>query len=90
MGQGVGEGEFFENFQIFKIELEVQNGAPSLEKLVNDIDLFLAPYCNQVAGRVSTGVSFSIFCPNSPGGAPKLDKTFLAISADFAISSSPP
>jgi len=35
-GQGVGEGEFFENSQTCELELEVQNGAPSLEKLVND------------------------------------------------------
>ena len=33
---------------------------------------------------------FSIYCPNSPGGAPKLDPNLLPVSADFARSISAP
>jgi len=67
LGQGIGKKEFFENSQTCELELEDQNGTPSLGKLVNDIDLVLAPYCNQVAGRVLAGVSFSFFAPNRQG-----------------------
>ena len=90
LGQGVGEGEFFENSQICKIELEDQNGGTAEGKLVKDIDVVLAPYCSQIARIPYRGVYFSIYCPYSPGGAPKVDQTFFAISADFTISSSPP
>ena len=90
MGQGVGEGEFFENSQTCELELEDKNGAGSYGKLVSDMDLILAPYCPEMVRMWRGGVYFSIFAPNSPGGAPKVDQTFFAVSADFAISRSPP
>jgi len=55
-------------------------------KLVIDIDLVLAPYCQQEARKTTAGVYFSIYCPNSPGGAPKVYQSLLPVSADFARS----
>ena len=88
--QGVGEGEFFEYSQTCQLELEDQNGCVSPGKLMSDIDLILAPYCPQMVRNPYTGVHFSIFAPNSAGGAPKLDRSLLPVAADFAISSCHP
>jgi len=79
--QGVGEGEPFENLPTCDLALEGPNRCIVPGKLVSDIDVVLAPYCPQMVRNPSAGVYFS---------APKLDPSLLAVSADFAISSSAP
>ena len=64
LGQGVGEGEFFENSEICKIELEDQNGGTAEGKPLIDIDMVLAPYCPQMARIPYRKVYFSISRPN--------------------------
>ena len=84
LGQGVGEGEFFENSQICKIELEDQNGGTAEGKPLLDIDMVLAPYCPQMVRNWRGKVYFSIYCPKSPGGAPKVDQTFFCDFGRFS------
>ena len=86
--QGVGQGEFFENSQICELELEDQNRARSPGKLVIDIDLVLVPYCSQMVRNRSAVFIFRYLPPTRQGAPPNL--TQFPVSADFAISSSPP
>ena len=69
----------------------VENGgAGVMWKTGNRYRSVLAPYYHQETRNPCAGVYFSIYCPNSPGGAPKLDPNLLPVSDDFARSSSAP
>jgi len=71
-GQGVGEGEFFENSQICELDLEDKNGAGSYGKLIIDIDLVLAPYYHQYTLMCHELGYCSMFAPTRQGSPSKL------------------